>query len=235
MKNYIIGSIFIIIVLIIIVGCSYNSPTIEKEQNVMDGINFKAEFENASQEKFQLLIEKENPFKYLNEDNMEGVFQNTNIIFLGYPESNISRAVVKELLDLSKELEIEDIYYYNVLNNRSQYILTPVSDKKENEDVKEPKYEITKTKEQTKSFEKIKTYLKKYLAKQTITDSNGKKYEVPEKTILAPAIVFIKDGKITSYYSNFPKKEQEEFIGFNEKDLKKLKDNLVKLIENIKN
>lgn len=227
MKKYVAGALFVIGILLVVIGVCYNKPSVEKEQEVLDGINFKTEFENKNQEGYQLDIKKENPFKYLTSKNMDEVFKGNNIILLGYPESNVTRALIEQLLKLSKELDINEIYYYNVLENSSKYKLEI------DEQTKEVK--VMKEKDCTESFTKLTEYLNKYLVVQEIISSDGQVYKTDDKTLAVPSLIFVKDGKILEFYDKFPKKEQEEFSGFGETELEKLKNDIYQLVEKIQN
>ena len=69
MKKYII----LIISIFLICGCEIK-PQIEKEEQVIDGLNFKVEYEKYNSTKYQLNIEKDNNFKYLDMNNINNVF-----------------------------------------------------------------------------------------------------------------------------------------------------------------
>ncbi len=225
MKKYLLGSLLIIAILITIIGCNYNKPKIEKEEEVLDGISFKTEFENVPNERYHLVIEKENPFKYLTVDNMDEVFKTTNIIILGYPTSDVTRAVVEQLIKISKELNLENIYYYNILDNRTIYTINETQDEQNNE-----KIEIVKEKEKTTSFEKLSTYISSYFKSQQILYKD-KIYTPEEKTVIVPVVILIKDGKIIKYYDKFDQKEQDDFTSLTEEDYQKLKDSITAIIE----
>lgn len=227
MKKYLAGALFVIGILLVVIGICYNKPSIEKEKEVLDGINFKTEFENKNQEGYPLNIKKENPFKYLTSQNMDEVLKENNIILFGYPESNITRALIEQLLKLSEELDINEIYYYNVLENSSKYKLEA------DEQTKEIK--VVKEKDCTESFAKLKEYFSKYLISQEIKSSDGKIYQTDDQTLAVPSLVFIKDNKVLEFYNDFPKKEQEEFSGFGETELEKLKNDIYILVEKIQN
>ncbi len=88
-----------------------------KEEEVIDGIKFKVEYEEYNNELFELNIPKENKFKYVTEENFNDVFSNTNLIYLGRPNDNLSRNIVNILIN--NNFNITDIYYVNLdkINN----------------------------------------------------------------------------------------------------------------------
>ena len=61
MKKYVI----LIISIFLICGCEIK-PQIEKEEQVIDGLNFKVEYENYNSLNYQLNIEKDNIIVYKN-------------------------------------------------------------------------------------------------------------------------------------------------------------------------
>ena len=98
MKKYII----LIISIFLICGCDIK-PQIEKEEQVIDGLNFKVEYENYNSTNYQLNIEKDNNFKYLDMNNINNVFSSNNIIFIGEPQDNKSRYLVDSLNNIEKD------------------------------------------------------------------------------------------------------------------------------------
>lgn len=208
----------LLISFVFITGC--DAPKVEKVDNVIDGINFKTEYEKFNGEKLVLEIEKENPFKYLTEDNVLEVISSSSIIYFGYPDSNLCRGMVDILLELAKDEKIDNIYYMNVLDNRASYEI--IDD------------ELKEVKEGTSVYYKIIKYLGSNLD-NLVVEENEQIYETLEKGINAPALLFIKDGNIVSYYDDFHEFKLDEFVGFGEKDILKIKEDLSNLIEKIKN
>lgn len=197
MKKYFL----IFLITIFFVGCS--SIKIEKEENVIDGIAFKTEFENFNQVNDVLSIDKENPFKYLTELNVDTFFSGSGILFLGYPTSSVSRGVVDLLLTFSKEADISEIYYCNLTNHRDLYTIegeVPV-----------------KEKDGSHLYTLLMKYLSSY-AKPYHIIYEDKDYFVDENRLYGPSIVFIENGKIIKYFDQFNRKEQEEFSGFSDAD-----------------
>lgn len=195
MKKYFL----IFLITIFFVGCS--SIKIEKEENVMDGIVFKTEFENFNQVNTVLSINKENPFKYLTISNVDTFFSGTGILFLGYPTSDVSRGVVELLLDFAKRENLKDIYYCNLENHRDSY------------KVKDGVLE--KEKDGSSLYISLLKYLNSYVKPYRITFEE-KDYSVGVNRLYGPSIVFVKDGKIIGYFDKFTRKEQEEFSGFSD-------------------
>lgn len=106
---------FSLLFLFTLTGC--DTIKVLKEEEVIDGIKFKVEYEEYNNELFELNIPKENKFKYVTEENFNDVFSNTNLIYLGRPNDNLSRNIVNILIN--NNFNITDIYYVNLdkINN----------------------------------------------------------------------------------------------------------------------
>ena len=183
MKKYII---LVISICFLLCGCEI-TPQIEKEEQVIDGLNFKVEYENYNSTNYQLNIDKDNNFKYIDMNNINKVFSSNNIIFIGDPKDDKSRYTVSTLIKLKKDYNV-DIYYYNYEENN-------------------PKYEITdekleKTKDGTELYNEMLKRLEKYITPLNI-EKNSKVYTTQEKNFSNPALVFIVNNKIYGYYDDF--------------------------------
>lgn len=182
MKKYII----LIISIFLICGCDIK-PQIEKEEQVIDGLNFKVEYENYNSTNYQLNIEKDNNFKYLDMNNINNVFSSNNIIFIGEPQDNKSRYLVDSLNNIEKDYK-NDIYYYNYKDNNPKY------------EIKDEK--LVKTSDGTKLYNEMLEKLNDYITTLNV-EQEEQVYKTEEKVFSTPAIVFILDKKIYGYYDNF--------------------------------
>lgn len=182
MKKYII----LIISIFLICGCEIK-PQIEKEEQVIDGLNFKVEYENYNSTNYQLNIEKDNNFKYLDMNNINNVFSSNNVIFIGEPQDNKSRYLVDSLNNIEKDYNI-DIYYYNYKDNNPKY------------EIKDEK--LVKTSDGTKLYSEMLEKLNDYVTTLNV-EKEEQIYKTEEKVFSTPAIVFILDKKIYGYYDDF--------------------------------
>jgi len=182
MKKYII----LIISIFLICGCEIK-PQIEKEEQVIDGLNFKVEYENYNSTNYQLNIEKDNNFKYLDMNNINNVFSSNNVIFIGEPQDNKTRYLVDSLNNIEKDYNI-DIYYYNYKDNNPKY------------EIKDEK--LVKTSDGTKLYNEMLEKLNNYITTLNV-EKEEQVYKTEEKVFPTPAIVFILDKKIYGYYDNF--------------------------------
>lgn len=182
MKKYII----LIISIFLICGCEIK-PQIEKEEQVIDGLNFKVEYENYNSTNYQLNIEKDNNFKYLDMNNINNVFSSNNVIFIGEPQDNKSRYLVESLNNIEKDYNI-DIYYYNYKDNNPKY------------EIKDEK--LVKISDGTKLYNEMLEKLNDYITTLNV-EKDHQVYKTEEKVFSTPAIVFILDKKIYGYYDDF--------------------------------
>ncbi len=82
-----------------------------KGKKLSDGERFAQEYEG---------IEEDNVFVYRNIDEIINIMERgTGVVYLGFPECPWCHAYVKYLNEVAKEVGIEKIYYYNVLEDRT--------------------------------------------------------------------------------------------------------------------
>ena len=158
-----------------------------------DSLKFKNEYESLNNlenyKNNQMKIDSNNPIKYSNYDEIIDIIKNkTGIIYLGFPECPWCRRSVSVLLDVSKDMKIDKIYYLNIKDERDSY------------EVQDGKLTYAKDdngleKKGTKGYFKLLKLLDEHLTDYVISYED-KLYEVGEKRIYAPTVVFVKDGKI---------------------------------------
>lgn len=157
----------------------------------VDATKFKKEYESLNETKgyIKLDIDKNNPIEYADYDKLLEVIENgTGIIYLGFPECPWCRNALPVLFDAAKDNEVEVIYYMNILNERDSYTvedgkLVYATDKEGNE------------KKGTKGYFKLLDALEDHLSDYVILFEEDE-YEVGEKRIYAPSVVFVRDGEV---------------------------------------
>lgn len=158
-----------------------------------DAIKFKKEYESLNKlenyKNNQMNINSENPIKYSNYDEIIDIIENkTGIIYLGFPECPWCRRSVSVLLDVAKDTKIDKIYYLNIKDERDSY------------EVQDGKLIYAKDdngieKRGTEGYFKLLKLMDKYLTDYVISYED-ELYEVGEKRIYAPTVIFVKEGKI---------------------------------------
>lgn len=161
-----------------------------------DSIKFKEEYEELNgkdatlgRKYKELEIDESNPIKYSNYDEIIDIIKNkTGIIYLGFPECPWCRTALPVLFDVAKENKIDTIYYLNIKNERDSYI---VEDGKLTYALDENGKEIKGTDGYFKLLDALKEHLSDY-----VINIDGESYEVGEKRLYAPSVIFVKEGKV---------------------------------------
>ena len=157
----------------------------------VDGKKFKGEYEaiNENEGAIKLEIDEDNPIVYSDYDKLLEIITNgTGIIYLGFPGCPWCRNALPVLFDAAKENNVETIYYMNILNERDSYVV-------ENKKLVYAKDEDGNEKKGTEGYFKLLKALDKHLS-DYIVSFEGKEYEVGEKRIYAPSVIFVRDGKV---------------------------------------
>lgn len=154
-----------------------------------DAIKFKKEYESLNGKSKDISISSNNPIKYSSYDEVLDVIENkTGIIYLGFPECPWCRTAIPVLFDVAKDNDINTIYYLNILNDRDSYT---IEDGELKYALDDSGNEIKGTKEYFKLLDALDEYLSDY-----VITFDGKDYEVGEKRIYAPTMIFVKDGEV---------------------------------------
>ena len=107
--------ILIIILLLVLAGVLLflilSKPEEKKKVKVSDALKFSKEYTEVS---------KDNDYEYRTSEEILKIMKNgTGVVYLGFPECPWCQTYVKYLDEVAKEVGIEKIYYYNVLEDRT--------------------------------------------------------------------------------------------------------------------
>ena len=87
-------------------------------------VNNKEEVELTDAQKFALEykeVSEDNVFVYRNIDEIIQIMEEgSGIVYLGFPECEWCQAYVKYLDEVAKEMEIEEVYYFNIKEDREE-------------------------------------------------------------------------------------------------------------------
>lgn len=156
-----------------------------------DASKFKEEYEslNGTTNKSgkvirTITIDKDNPIVYSTAEEIVKKIENkeTFVVYFGFASCPWCRSVLPTLLDVSKDLKLDKIYYVDILNIRDSLILD------DNGKL------ITET-EGSEAYYKLLTLLDSVLSDYSMSDKDGNKIETNEKRIYAPNVVGIANGK----------------------------------------
>ena len=157
----------------------------------VDALKFKNEYEelNEKEGSIQLEIDEKNPIEYADYNKLLEVIENgTGIIYLGFPGCPWCRNALPVLFDVAEDKNVEVIYYMNILNERDSYII-------EDEELVYAKDEEGNEKKGSKGYFKLLDALEDHLSDYVIS-FEGEEYEVGEKRIYAPTVIFVRDGEV---------------------------------------
>lgn len=97
--------VIILSAILVIIALCY-----KKDSVIVDNIKFSKEYTEVSDD---------NVFVYKDINDIIKIMENgTGVVYLGFPECPWCQAYVKYLNEVAKEVGIEKIYYYNILEDR---------------------------------------------------------------------------------------------------------------------
>jgi len=209
MKKKIIITISLIVVLAVMGLFLILMKTDEPTKTFTDEeIEFKNEYENLNGTNYnekvilkEISVDNDNNVKYVNDDEILSLLESgTNVIYFGWPECNWCRTIIPVLIEKIKENNIETLYYYNFKNLRVAY--------ENNNDPK--KVEI---------YEKIIKIIGEDI--ESLFDETSERSG--EKKILAPTVVFIKNGNYIGLHVKSVDSQINSTDVLNENQFKELK------------
>lgn len=173
----------------------------------VDALKFKNEYESLNEEGYlKLNIDKNNPVMYADYDKLLEVIENgTGIIYLGFPECPWCRNALPVLLDAAKANIVDVIYYMNILNERDSYVI-------EDDKLVYAIDEEGNEKKGTEGYFKLLEALDEHLSDYVILFED-KEYEVGEKRIYAPSVIFVRDGKVLGIHVSTVESQTDSSIG----------------------
>ena len=173
-KNLIIISSLVIIISIMALVLFFLESSESINKYTEDEIRFKNEYEKLK----TIEIDSDNNVKYVSDEEIVDLLKNgTNVIYFGWADCNWCRTILPILISTLKESNIDRLYYYNFKELRDSYL---------NED-----------KEKSIIYESIISIIGDSI--QSVFDENDIRSGM--KKILAPTVVFIKNGEFIGLHS----------------------------------
>ena len=112
MKKYLRLGIYFILFAILIATFVYLGQKDFKKDDTSDSIKFAKEYD----------IDSDNPFVYTYSSEVIDIIKNsTGIIYMGFSSNDWSKAYIKYLYPILKDNNIEKVYYYDILKDRTKY------------------------------------------------------------------------------------------------------------------
>lgn len=112
-----------LLVFILLLGC-FIAFYPKGKSDAGDALKFKEEYEQYNSESIiKVELDKDNPFVYRNEKQIEKILKNnTGMIFVGNAKNEISRGTVNMLAELAKKTDASKIFYLDNTNITSKTI-----------------------------------------------------------------------------------------------------------------
>ena len=226
------NKIYMIVIFVcaaLVIGlCGYAIIT-HKDEKISDAIKFKNEYESlngvvneATDNKYiEVSIDEENPMVYKTGKEILDVFKNEDaVIYFGFAACPWCRNAVPVLLDAAKELDVDKIYYVDILNIRDTYKFSG-------------SIEPEQTKKGTDAYYEIIKFLDKKLEKFYVKDEAGNMYDTGVKRLYAPTVVGVKGGKVVGFHESTIESQTDPYELLDEKGKSELKNEYKKIIESV--
>lgn len=227
-SNKIYLGIILVCTVLVIGLCVYAIAT-HKEEKLTDALKFKKEYEslnevvNENNEKqyMEIFIDEENPIVYKTGQEIVEIMKNEDaIIYFGFATCPWCRNAVPVLLDAAKELNVDKIYYVDILDIRDTYKFSG-------------SIEPEQTKKGTDAYYNILKILDKKLDKFYVKDEAGNMYDTGVKRLYAPTVVGVKDGKVVGIHVATVESQTNPYEVLTAKQKDELKSAYKKIIEDV--
>lgn len=204
----------VVLSILLLIACSNKESDAKKFKDEYESLNNKT---SVSGHKIKSLkISSNNPIKYSNYDEIIDVIKNkSGVIYLGYPDCPWCRTAIPVLLEAAKDYKIDTIYYLNIKYDRDYYEV------KDNKLVYQ-KDSNGKEKKGVKGYFKLLKLLDKELDDYIVKDSDNKEYNVGEKRIYVPLIIFVNDGKIIGTHTSTVDTQESGYDNLTDEEYDKL-------------
>ncbi|MBQ3020914.1 MAG: hypothetical protein IJD92_01660 [Bacilli bacterium] len=223
MKNKLNIVISVIVVIVLLVAILFFVSIEDKQTKYTeDEIKFKEEYESVNGLELTedyilktLDIKSDNNVEYIDDNEIVDLLKNgTNVIYLGWNECNWCRSVLPSLLEVVSKNNIEKLYYFNFKKLRTAY-------------------------ENNTDSKSVKIYedIIEIIGEDITSVFNEESLRANEKKILAPTVIFIKDGKYVGLHAvsvpsqinatdELTKEQEKELMSIYQTHIDKLKSNV---------
>ena len=196
----------LILVVVLITGCGC-----QKETN-KDAIKFKEEYEslnnkmNANDKEYgSMSIDEDSGIIYATYDKVVDIIKNdTAIIYFGFPEYPWCRSAVPVLLDATKEMGIEKVYYYNAVSIRDKKSLDSEGN-------------VVIDSEGTEEYKELVNLLYDYLPVYSGLNDDS------IKRLYLPTVLFVKDGKVIGLHTSTVESQKDPYTQLTDEQYNELK------------
>lgn len=199
--------LLLLMLLILVVGCD-NSNNSEKT----DAILFQEEYENLNGKESDygsvyrsLDIEKDNPFVYKEAGDILKMIddEETFVVYFGFASCPWCRSVIPSLIEVSRDLGIQTIYYVDVKEIRDVLTL-------------DENGSVILEKEGTNDYYRLVEKFDDVLERYVLTDEDGKEVDTGKKRIYAPNIISIVNGEVMGMTDGISQKQTDAYMELTE-------------------
>ena len=198
-RKIFLGIILLLLISMIVIGIVvFRDKQEEQSRNGgnAEGLIFKNEYESLNNVVHgkdgrtikEITINANNPVDIISEEEAVSLLESgTGILYFGFPDCPWCRSMLPVLLQTLDNMSIDKLYYLNISNIRDTLSLGE-------------KNKVEVAEEGTPGYYKIIKLMDSVLEPYYLTNEEGKKIDTKEKRLMAPTVVGIKDGKITSIH-----------------------------------
>lgn len=228
-SNKIYLAIILVCTLLVVSLCIFAIVN-HKDEKISDAIKFKEEYEslnglvneNTEKEYINVEIDEDNPIVYKSGQEIIDIMENDDaIIYFGFSSCPWCRNAVPILLDAAKEMDVDKIYYVDILDMRDTYKFSG-------------SIEPEQTKNGTDAYYSILKILDSKLEKFYVTDESGNMYDTGVKRLYAPTVVSMSGGKVKGFHVATVESQIDPYVTLTDEEKEELKNIYKDIINAIK-
>lgn len=206
--------VMVLVMSLMLTGCE-KEPKVDNNKENEVAIKFKNEYEsyngkeNSNGVKYRSVnIPSDNPFVYATAEEIVKMVEDkkTFVVYFGFSTCPWCRSILPTLINVSKDLNIDKIYYVDIYDIRDTYTLNTKN-----------KPELTK--EGSTGYMALLDTFKSVLSDYTLTTKNNKTVKVGEKRIYAPNVISVVDGEIKDLTTGISSKQTDAYMELTEEML----------------
>lgn len=173
-----------------------------------DAGKFKKEYESINGERLEsgkvvrsINIPGNNPMKYASEEDIIRLVNEKEsfVVYFGFARCPWCRSVIPNLIRVAGDLNIDTIYYVDVLDIRDTLMVD--NDGK-----------VSVSKKGSDGYYQLLSIFGDVLSDYTLSDDNDKEVTTGEKRIYAPNIVSVVNGKVQDMTTGISKKQTDGYM-----------------------
>ncbi len=216
----------ILVCTVLVVGLCVYAIVNHKDIKLSDAAKFKEEYEalnglvneSTEEEYINVKIDEDNPIVYKSgQEILEVMDEEDAIIYFGFSTCPWCRNAVPVLLEAAKELDVEKIYYVDILDMRDTYKFSG-------------SIQPEQTKKGTDAYYAILEKLDSKLEKFYVTDESGNMYDTGVKRLYAPTVVSMSGGKVKGFHVATVESQTDPYVALTDEQKEELKDAYKELI-----